>query len=55
MFAIISNSLTASISRFITYELGVGGNKDQLRKVFFYNGYYSIAYFLYCYIFYLRH
>lgn len=34
MFAIISNSLTASISRFITYELGVGGNKDQLRKVF---------------------
>ena len=35
MFAIISNSLTASISRFITYELGVGGNKDQLRKVFF--------------------
>ena len=34
MFAIISNSLTASISRFITYELGVNDNDGQLRKVF---------------------
>ena len=33
MFAMISNSLTSAISRFITYELGLN-NKDNIRKVF---------------------
>lgn len=33
MFSILSGSLTAAISRFITYELGKGNTK-QLRKVF---------------------
>ena len=33
MFSILSSSLSASISRFITYELGTG-NKDSLRKIF---------------------
>lgn len=33
MFAVISNSLTAAISRFITYELGTG-HKDRLQKIF---------------------
>lgn len=33
MFSIISGSLSASISRFITYELGKGDN-DRLRKIF---------------------
>ena len=34
MFAVISNSLSAAISRFITFELGRGAG-DRLRKVFF--------------------
>lgn len=33
MFSIISGSLSAAISRFLTYELGAG-NKQQLKKVF---------------------
>lgn len=33
MFSIISGSLSAAISRFLTYELGTG-NKQQLKKVF---------------------
>jgi len=33
MFAIISGSLSASISRFITFDLGLG-DKDQLKKTF---------------------
>lgn len=33
MFAVISNSLTAAVSRFITFELGVG-NLENMRKVF---------------------
>lgn len=33
MFALISNSLTAAISRFMTFELGTG-NKERLGKVF---------------------
>ena len=33
MFSLISGSLTASITRFFTYELGKG-NSDQLKKVF---------------------
>jgi len=33
MFAIISSSLSASISRFITFDLGLG-DKDQLKKTF---------------------
>lgn len=33
MFAILSNSLSSAISRFITYELGKG-NKDQLKTIF---------------------
>ncbi len=34
LFSIISGSLTTSISRNLTYELGTG-NKDRLRKVFY--------------------
>ena len=33
MFSVISNSLSASISRFITFELGKG-NTDRLKKIF---------------------
>ena len=33
MFSILSGSLSASISRFITYELGLG-NQDKLKKIF---------------------
>lgn len=33
MFAVISNSLTAAISRFITYTIG-SGNKEKLNRVF---------------------
>ena len=33
MFSIISGSLSAAISRFITYELGIG-NKDNLKTIF---------------------
>lgn len=34
MFAIISNSLSVAISRFITYELGKVGNNSNLIKIF---------------------
>ena len=33
MFTVISGSLSAAISRFITYELGTG-NIDKLKKIF---------------------
>lgn len=33
MFAVISNALSIAISRFITYEIGVG-NKERLKRVF---------------------
>ena len=33
MFGLISNSLSAAITRFITFELGTG-NKDKLNKIF---------------------
>lgn len=33
MFSILSGSLSAAITRFITYELGTG-NQDNLRKIF---------------------
>lgn len=33
MFSILSGSLSASISRFITYELGLG-NQDKLKRIF---------------------
>ena len=33
MFAVISGSLTAAISRFITYEMGVG-NTEKIARIF---------------------
>lgn len=34
MFAMISGSLTAAISRFITYEMGAGGNTEKIVRIF---------------------
>lgn len=34
MFAVISGSLTAAISRFITYEMGLGGNTEKISQIF---------------------
>ena len=34
MFAVISGSLTAAISRFITYEMGLGGHTEKISQIF---------------------
>lgn len=34
MFAILSNALSSAISRFITYEIGKGGDKERLSLIF---------------------
>ena len=34
MFAVISGSLTAAISRFITYEMGLGDNTEKISQIF---------------------
>lgn len=34
LFSVLSGSLAAAISRFLTYEMGKGSSEDELRKVF---------------------